>query len=61
MKRTDNIGYTEITFEYNGKKKSVVECKRDYNHGTISYEQGVINQINALLRAGAVVKEISQY
>lgn len=53
--------FTQIIFTINGRKKSIAVCESDYSYGDMTYEHGVINQIKALVNAGAVIKEIFQY
>lgn len=57
----ENMRFTQIIFTINGRKKSIAVCESDYSYGDMTYEHGVINQIKALVNAGAVIEKIFQY
>ena len=53
--------FTEITFKYNGKTKKITVCAHDYTYGDVTYEKGVINQIESLTDAGAIIIAVFQH
>lgn len=53
--------FTEITYKYEYKTYTTVERENDYKKGDVNYEQGVLNRIESLTRAGAVITDVFQH
>lgn len=50
--------YTEIKYKYNNNTYSVLVKEYDYKTGDIGYYEGVVNEIESLTRAGAVIIDV---
>lgn len=53
--------FTEITYRYEGKTYTMVKSESEYKCGDLTYEGGVLDTIESLTRAGAVVIDVFQH
>lgn len=56
-----DMKYTEITYKYGGKTCKCIVRECDYEYGDITYEMGVINQMEAITDVGASITGIFQH
>lgn len=50
--------FTEITYRYRGKQSVLIVSESDYRIGDIGYYEGVLNHIESLTDAGAVILDV---
>lgn len=53
--------YTEIRYEYNGRRYSCTVCANEVLNWLTTYEERVVDVIESITNSGAVVTSIDRY